>query len=279
MTYARKNFPGVYRATVVNNRDPQNQRRLKVSIVTSAGETTDWIWPMEPSGITTEVPEIGQGVWVFFQAGDHAYPVWFGEFGTHKGKSKKLYIKPLSDSVVTTDVEDLLSVVSRPDGTKEVDLTSSLFNVVNNRAYGSYATYQTVAATTSNQTLPIDQTFCEFNGVNLGSGNTIVLSQKGTYYIDFSFMFTSSSSSTKHIESWLVKDGTPVAMSNTRISLSGNGQYGILAASLMVEVTGNSSSIKFGWWADSATVSLTTINAANGRPGSPAAIINVFKVK
>ena len=105
-----KQFPGVYRAVVTNNKDPKKQRRLQVEIVTSLGHTTEWVWPMEPANISTEVPEIGQGVWVHFQAGDHEFPTWFGAFGKHKGKSKRLFVKPLNDSVSTTSIQDVIII-------------------------------------------------------------------------------------------------------------------------------------------------------------------------
>lgn len=122
----RQEFSGVYRATVTNNRDPKKQRRLQVELSTSVGHSTEWIWPMEPANITTEVPEIGQGVWVFFQSSDHEYPVWFGSFGKHKGNSKKIYVKSLPNSVSLTGLTDLIKTKSQDDGTTEVDLVETI---------------------------------------------------------------------------------------------------------------------------------------------------------
>lgn len=124
-------FSGVYRATVVNNRDPKKQRRLQVEITTSVGHFTDWVWPMEPANISTEVPDIGQGVWVHFQAGDHEYPVWFGAFGKHKGKSKRLYVKALPDSVNISTLTAYVKTVKQADGTTEIDLMSTLIAMAN----------------------------------------------------------------------------------------------------------------------------------------------------
>ena len=126
-----KQFPGVYRAVVTNNKDPKKQRRLQVEIVTSLGHTTEWVWPMEPANISTEVPEIGQGVWVHFQAGDHEFPTWFGAFGKHKGKSKRLYVKPLADSVSISGLTAYIKTVKQADGTTEIDLMSTLVAMAN----------------------------------------------------------------------------------------------------------------------------------------------------
>ena len=124
-------FSGVYRATVVNNRDPKKQRRLQVELTTSVGHSTDWIWPIEPANITTEVPEIGQGVWVLFQAGDHEYGAWLGAFGKHKGKSKELYIKSLPDSVNISLLTSYVKTIKQPDGTTEINLMDTIVAMAN----------------------------------------------------------------------------------------------------------------------------------------------------
>jgi hypothetical protein len=131
MSVGRQVFAGVYRATIVNNRDPKKQRRLQVELSTSVGHFTDWVWPIEPANISTEVPDIGQGVWVHFQAGDHEYPTWSGSFGKHKGKSKRLYIKALSDSVNISTVTSYVKTVKQADGTTEIDLMSTVIAMAN----------------------------------------------------------------------------------------------------------------------------------------------------
>ena len=131
MSVGRQVFAGVYRATVVNNRDPQKQRRLQVELTTSVGHFTDWIYPVEPANISTEVPDIGQGVWVHFQAGDHEYPTWSGAFGKHKGKSKRLYVKALPDSVNISTVTSYVKTVKQADGTTEIDLMNTIVAMAN----------------------------------------------------------------------------------------------------------------------------------------------------
>jgi hypothetical protein len=131
MSSGRQDFSGVYRGTVINNRDPKKQRRLQLELSTSVGHFTDWVEPMEPSNVSIEVPEIGQGVWVLFRAADHEYPVWVGSFGKHKGKSKKLYIKALPDSVVISTLTAYVKTVKQVDGTTEIDLMSTLIAMAN----------------------------------------------------------------------------------------------------------------------------------------------------
>jgi hypothetical protein len=127
-----KRYYGVYRAVVKDNKDPNKQRRIKVSITQVTGnEITDWVWPMEPSSIHTEVPVVGQGVWVTYIGGDPEYPVWLGSFGKNQGKNKQIFIKPLADSVSLTGLTPYLKTNKQSDGTTEVDLTDTLMLMAN----------------------------------------------------------------------------------------------------------------------------------------------------
>jgi hypothetical protein len=127
-----KRYYGLYRGIVKDNKDPQKQRRLKLSVPQTTGtETTEWSWPVEPSSVSTDVPNIGQGVWVTFIGGDPDYPVWSGSFGKNQGKNKKIFIKPLADSVSLTGLTPYLKTNKMNDGTTEVDLTDTLMLMAN----------------------------------------------------------------------------------------------------------------------------------------------------
>lgn len=117
----------VYRGVVQDNRDPLNQRRLRVSVPQTTGvEVTDWVWPVEPHGIHTAPPKIGQGVWVSYVSGDAEYPVWMGAFGKHQEASKPYLVTPLSNSVSLSGLTPYLVITTEPDGTQVVDLTKTL---------------------------------------------------------------------------------------------------------------------------------------------------------
>jgi TolA-binding protein len=57
--------------------------------------------------------------------------VWVGSFGKHKGKSKRLYIKSLPDSVVISTLTTYVKTVKQSDGTTEIDLMSTLIAMAN----------------------------------------------------------------------------------------------------------------------------------------------------
>lgn len=92
---------GLYRGTVVSNKDPVNQRRLKLLVPAILGDSpTNWAWPLSPSGVLTPAPAVGQGVWVMFENGDPSFPVWLGIFG-----------KPLSKQVDIIELEERVTAL------------------------------------------------------------------------------------------------------------------------------------------------------------------------
>jgi hypothetical protein len=121
--YDNTRFPTIYRAVVVDNKDPDSQRRLKLQIPqVLSSEVTGWAWPVEPSNLQLEVPEIGQGVWVMFEGGDPNFPVWLGVFGDSKSQSLKISINNGSSDTG-------LSLLENSNGIYTVDLIGSLNNI------------------------------------------------------------------------------------------------------------------------------------------------------
>jgi len=77
---------GKFRATVVDNKDPQKRARLRLLIPSVfADQQTDWALPCMPyGGLAGQgmfmVPEIDAQVWVEFEEGDIHKPLWVGTF-------------------------------------------------------------------------------------------------------------------------------------------------------------------------------------------------------
>jgi hypothetical protein len=79
-------FIGKYRATVVNNIDPEMRGRLML-VIPDVSSLIPSTWaeacvplagPTGPPMGVYMVPPIGAGVWVEFENGDPNYPVWVG---------------------------------------------------------------------------------------------------------------------------------------------------------------------------------------------------------
>ena len=79
-------FVGKYRATVVQNVDPEQRGRLQLMIPDVFGPIpSTWAEPCVPLAGPTGppmgvfmVPPIGAGVWAEFERGDPNYPLWVG---------------------------------------------------------------------------------------------------------------------------------------------------------------------------------------------------------
>jgi hypothetical protein len=77
-------YYGKYRAVVTDNQDPNSLGRLMVKVPSLMGENElGWAMPCFPYGGGSDrgfymVPEVGDGVWVEFEAGNLSYPIWSG---------------------------------------------------------------------------------------------------------------------------------------------------------------------------------------------------------
>jgi hypothetical protein len=75
------NLSSIYRGRVIDNNDRQNLGRLYITVPDNPG-TTGWAMPCaayDPNG-NVPAPPVGENVWVMFEGGDPAYPVWLGWF-------------------------------------------------------------------------------------------------------------------------------------------------------------------------------------------------------
>jgi len=77
---------GKFRATVIDNQDPEKRGRLKLRIPSVlADQESDWALPCLPYGGKDQqgmffVPDIDSQLWVEFEEGDISRPVWVGTF-------------------------------------------------------------------------------------------------------------------------------------------------------------------------------------------------------
>lgn len=83
-------FYGKYRATVLNNVDPQFQGRIQVQLGDRYGLfPSTWALPSFPfagkSAAMVALPQVGSMVWIEFEAGDADYPIWSGAFWPDPG--------------------------------------------------------------------------------------------------------------------------------------------------------------------------------------------------
>lgn len=78
-------YYGKYRATVLNNLDPQVQGRIMVQLGDRYGLfPSTWALPSFPfagkQAAMVALPQVASSVWIEFEAGDPDYPIWTGAF-------------------------------------------------------------------------------------------------------------------------------------------------------------------------------------------------------
>lgn len=71
-------YPYLYRGIVKST--PDGLGKIQVTIPQVHGESVIEAMPCQPPGVTA-APQIDKGVWVMFEAGDPAQPVWLGVWG------------------------------------------------------------------------------------------------------------------------------------------------------------------------------------------------------
>jgi hypothetical protein len=90
-------FYGKYRAFVKDNADPEKRGRLRLVIPSVLGPdvVSGWALPCAPYGGHADrgfffIPEIDDGVWAEFEAGQLEYPVWVGTFWAKPGGTSEV---------------------------------------------------------------------------------------------------------------------------------------------------------------------------------------------
>jgi uncharacterized protein involved in type VI secretion and phage assembly len=77
---------GKYRGMVADNDDPDGIGRVRATVPRLLGDVqTGWALPASPfAGAADQglflIPEVGAGVWIEFEGGDLAYPIWSGSW-------------------------------------------------------------------------------------------------------------------------------------------------------------------------------------------------------
>lgn len=84
LDWIKSRWFGKYRGTVVDNADPTQRGRLKVTVPAVLESQSVWAMPCVPyagNGVGfVALPPVGAGVWVEFEGGDPSFPIWAGCF-------------------------------------------------------------------------------------------------------------------------------------------------------------------------------------------------------
>lgn len=115
-------FIGKYRGVVMHNDDPQHLLRIRARVPDVYGDQeSGWALPCLPmassgAGLTV-VPPVGAWVWIEFERGDPAYPIWTGcFFTTDASLPKETKDDPVKRVVLKTAAGHMVLLDDGPSG-------------------------------------------------------------------------------------------------------------------------------------------------------------------
>jgi uncharacterized protein involved in type VI secretion and phage assembly len=112
-------YYGKYRATVLNNVDPENRGRVQVQLADRYGLfPSTWALPSFPvasiqHGVVS-IPPLRASVWIEFEAGDPDFPIWSGAFFENPGEMPVLAAAgtPVAPNIVMQTTGQVMLMLS-----------------------------------------------------------------------------------------------------------------------------------------------------------------------
>jgi len=135
MEFTRTRYFGKYRGLVQDNEDPENMGRIRASVPEIYGEedSVPWALPCVPFAGQSHglvlLPEVGDGVWIEFEAGDISRPIWTGcwwasgDMPDPGGISTRVLVTSGGHKVILDDNEGRLQLLH--SGGAEITMTNS----------------------------------------------------------------------------------------------------------------------------------------------------------
>lgn len=140
-------YYGKYRGFVADNNDPSRLGRLRLTVPSLLGEAvTHWALPCMPFGGLADqgqftIPEPGAQVWVEFEEGLLAFPIWTGTFWQNDGDvpaslesdapDKRVFKTPSGHMLEFTDTEEKECITIRHKSGARMDFTKEGMIVLN----------------------------------------------------------------------------------------------------------------------------------------------------
>ena len=115
------------------------------------------------------------------------------------------------------------------------------------------------------------------NGISIVSNSRITFAEEGIYNIAYSIQLKNTDNSAHDVDIWLRKNGTDIANSNSRFSLtarksSGDPSHLIATTPIMVDITADNQYVEIMWRVSNTAVSIEHFPAVAANPGVTPAI-------
>lgn len=221
-TLPQRHYYGKYRGFVVDNADPLGRGRLIVSVPSVLGaESSNWALPCLPFGGLADqgaylIPETGAQIWVEFEEGNLANPIWTGSFWqtdtdppaevADPGPAAKAIKTAGGHLLLFDDTEDEGQVILRHASDAELVL----------EADGSLALTDSAGATLTLDAEAGEITLADSNG------NSLVMGSSGTTVTD------SNGNTIEMAASGITVEGAQIVVSGNQVLLGGQGGEGII---------------------------------------------------
>ena len=135
-----------------------------------------------------------------------------------------------------------------------------------------------VVAAAANTAYPLTFTAAVANGISLGTpASRIVFDEGGEYMLSFTAQITSTNSSQVNFWFWPRVNGTDIATSAIRTSLSSNGATDVVARSAIFSLSAGDY-LEAYWAVDDTTASLIAHTATAFAPSTPAATLAITRI-
>jgi len=147
--------------------------------------------------------------------------------------------------------------------------------------YGSF--YDTTTQTATNASvaysMQLSNTAPETNGISITSGSRITFAYAGVYNIQFSAQLDKIDSNNDLVNIWFAKNGTPIAYSNTQVTVLGNSGKYLASWNFIVSVTAGQY-IEIKWQSPDTNMRLVASAAQTNptRPAVPSVIVTAVQV-
>ena len=163
----------------------------------------------------------------------------------------------------------------------EINITEQTVEIFDGRSfYGSfYSTQdQTNAGATATNKMTLNTTDIA-SGVSIVSNSRVTIANAGIYNIQFSAQLDKTDSGDDIVDIWLCKNGSPVANTNTQMTLVGNNGKHVAAWNFVVQASAGDY-FEICWHSADTGVFLNYVAAASNptRPAIPSVILTVSQI-
>jgi len=147
--------------------------------------------------------------------------------------------------------------------------------------YGSFYDTTTQLATNASiaYAMQLSNTATETNGISITSGSRITFANAGTYNIQFSAQLDKTDNSDGLVNIWFNKNGTPIANSNTQVTVLGNNGKYLASWNFIVSVTAGQY-IEIMWQSPDVNMRIVASAAQTSptRPATPSVIVTAVQI-